>query len=76
MSNLNPLSNTVSLDDLLKANQQQFDRIFAAQMQDLGRAATTQPLSTQASSDATAEADAVSDMLNRRFGSRWTSEVM
>jgi hypothetical protein len=76
MSNLNPLSNTVSLDDLFKANKQQFDRIFAAQMQELGRGAAMPPSSIQAASGPTGEADTVYDMLNRRFGSGWTSEVI
>src|SRR5215469_15296073 len=76
MSNLNPLSNSVSLDDLLKANKQQFDRIFSAQMQELGRVATRPPSSTQVASGLTGETDTVYDMLNSRFGSRWTSEVI
>jgi N-methylhydantoinase B len=76
MSNLNPLSNTVSLDDLLRANKQQFDRIFAAQMQERGRAAPAQQSLSQAAADPSGAADAIYDVLNRRFGSRWTSEVM
>ena len=36
MANFNPLSSSVSFDDLLKANKQQFDRIFSAQTQELG----------------------------------------
>src|SRR5215469_9168496 len=76
MSNLNPLSNSVSLDDLLKANKQQFDRIFTAQMQELGRVATRPPSSTQVASDLTRRTDTVYDMLNSSFGSRWTSEVI
>jgi N-methylhydantoinase B len=78
MSNLSPLSNAVSLDDLLKANKQQFDRIFAAQMQGLGRGATDHQPSTQADPalGAPGDADALYTMFNRRFGSRWASEVM
>jgi hypothetical protein len=36
MPNFSPLSSTVSFDDLLKANKQQFDRIFSSQTQELG----------------------------------------
>ena len=36
MANFNPLSSSVSFDDLLKANKQQFDRIFSAQTEELG----------------------------------------
>ena len=36
MANFNPLSSTVSFDDLLKANKQAFDQIFSAQTKELG----------------------------------------
>ena len=36
MTNFSPLSSTVSFDDLLKANKQQFDQIFSAQTKELG----------------------------------------
>ncbi len=36
MTDLNPPARTVSLDDLLKANKAQFDRIFATQMTEIG----------------------------------------
>ena len=36
MTNFSPLSSSVSFDDLLKANKQQFDKIFSAQTQELG----------------------------------------
>ena len=36
MTNFNPLSSTVSFDDLLKANKQAFDQIFSAQTKELG----------------------------------------
>ena len=36
MTNFSPLSSTVSFDDLLKANKQQFDSIFSAQTKELG----------------------------------------
>jgi hypothetical protein len=81
VSNLNPLSNAVSLDDLLKANRQQFDRIFAAQMQNPGRAhapppAETAPMLLDREVELKAPDGDVYQMLNRRFGSRWASEVI
>ena len=36
MPNFSPLSSTVSFDDLLKANKQQFDSIFSTQTKELG----------------------------------------
>ena len=36
MTNFNPLSSTVSFDDLLQANKQQFDKIFSTQTKELG----------------------------------------
>ena len=36
MPNFSPLSSTVTFDDLLKANKQQFDSIFSAQTKELG----------------------------------------
>ena len=35
MPNFNPLSSTVTFDDLLKANKQAFDQIFSAQTKEL-----------------------------------------
>jgi hypothetical protein len=36
MTNFSPLGSTVSFDDLLKANKQQFDKVFSAQTKELG----------------------------------------
>jgi N-methylhydantoinase B len=83
MTNFNPLSNTVSFDDLLKANQQQFDKIFSAQTEELGllgvthRPPTSEDLaSASLSSEAAAQASDLYAMLNERYGSRWSSEVV
>ena len=83
MANFNPLSSTVSFDDLLKANKQQFDTIFSAQTKELGllgvthRPPTTADLaSASVSSEAAAKSGDLYAMLNERFGSRWSSEVV
>jgi N-methylhydantoinase B len=82
MANFNPLSSAVSFDDLLKANKQQFDRIFSTQTEELGllgashRPATAADL---ASASLASSADAPTDVyatLNERFGSAWSSEVV
>jgi N-methylhydantoinase B len=82
MANFNPLSSSVSFDDLLKANKQQFDRIFSTQTEELGllgashRPATAADL---ASASLVSSADTPSDVyviLNERFGSAWSSEVV
>src|ERR1700735_545416 len=83
MTNLSPLSNTVTFDDLLKTNKQQFDRVFALQSKELGLLATSHrpPTSTDLASaslasETPAEDSDVYAMLNRRFGSHWSSEVV
>ena len=83
MSNLSPLSSAVSFDDLLKANKQQFDKIFSAQTQELGllgsnhRPATSADLaSASLASEAAAQSSDVYATLNDRFGSQWSSEVV
>src|ERR1700728_1515043 len=83
MANFTPLSSTVSFDDLLKANKQQFDTIFSAQTKELGllgvthRPPTTADLaSASVSSEAAAKSGDVYAMLNERFGSRWSSDVV
>jgi N-methylhydantoinase B len=82
MPNFSPLSSTVSFDDLLKANKQQFDSIFSTQTKELGllgasvRPPTSADLtSASLSSGAAADGDLYA-MLNERFGSRWSSEVV
>jgi N-methylhydantoinase B len=83
MPNFSPLSSTVSFDDLLKANKQQFDSIFSAQTKELGllgasvRPPTSADLaSASVTSAAAAETGDTYAMLNERFGSRWSSEVV
>ncbi len=83
MANYSPLSSTVSFDDLLKANKQQFDRVFSAQTKELGllgsshRPATSADLaSASLASEAAAQSSDLYAMLNHRFGSRWSSEVV
>jgi N-methylhydantoinase B len=82
MADFSPLSSAVSFDDLLKANKQQFDKIFSAQTAELGllgvshRPPTAADLSSASlSSEAAAQAD-VYELLNERFGSVWSSEVV
>ncbi|MDP6816310.1 MAG: hydantoinase B/oxoprolinase family protein, partial [Alphaproteobacteria bacterium] len=78
-----PLGGAVSLDDLLKTNKAQFDKVFATQMQDNGlvaggpRPVTEEDLQSAglASLDEAPPPD-VTAMLNRRFGSAWSSEVV
>ncbi len=83
MTNLSPLSNTVTFDDLLKTNKQQFDRVFALQSKELGLLATSHRPPTSAdlasaslASETSADDSDVYAMLNRRFGSQWSSEVV
>ena len=81
MVDLNPHAGSVSLDDLLKANREQFDRIFTSQMGEVGlveaphRPATHEDLES-ASLEAHAPDGEVSEMLDRRFGTGWSSEVV
>ena len=83
MTNFNPLSSTVSFDDLLKANKQQFDKIFSAQTEELGLLGSTHRPPTAAdlasASLASQRGREPSDLyatLNDRFGSAWSSEVV
>ena len=83
MVDMNPHGKSVSLDDLLKANKEQFDKIFASQMGDVSLVNTTHRPPTHEdleSASLRAHADAsfgdVSGMLDARFGSAWSSEVV
>jgi N-methylhydantoinase B len=83
MTNSSPLSSSVSFDDLLKANKQQFDKIFLTQTEELGLLGITHPPPTSAdlasaslSSQATTQASDLYAVLNHRYGSRWSSEVV
>ena len=83
MSEFDPPAKSVSLDDLLKSNQAQFDELFAAQMNEVGVTAADRLPPTDADlSSASLEAAAVAAMaaviddLNARFGNSWSSEVV
>ena len=83
MSNFNPLSSSVSFDDLLKANKQQFDKIFSDQIQELGLLGSSHRPPTNAdlasasmASEAAARPSDIYAILNERFGSEWSSEVV
>jgi len=83
MTNLSPLSSAVTFDDLLKANKKQFDQIFTAQTKELGLigASRLPPMSADlvsasVSSEAVGQPLDLYAMLNDRFGSRWSSEVV
>ena len=83
MANYSPLSSTVSFDDLLKANKQALDQIFSAQTKELGLlSATHRPptstdlVSASLSSESSGRVGDLYAMLNERFGSRWSSEVV
>ncbi|MBO0759478.1 MAG: hydantoinase B/oxoprolinase family protein, partial [Bradyrhizobiaceae bacterium] len=82
MPNFSPLGSTVRFDDLLKANKQQFDRIFSAQTEELGllsaalRPATSADLSSTHLAARAAQESDIYTVLNARFGSRWSSEVV
>src|SRR5271170_8225718 len=83
MANYSPLSSTVSFDDLLKANKKQFDSVFSAQTKELGllgsshRPPTSADLaSASLTSEAAVQSSDLYAVLNDRFGSRWSSEVV
>jgi N-methylhydantoinase B len=83
MTNLSPLSSTVTFDDLLKANKAQFDLVFSTQIKELGllgashRPPTSADLiSASPPSEAAGRSSDVYAMLNDRFGPRWSSEVV
>ncbi len=81
MNEQNPERGRVSLDDLLKANKAQFDKVFADQMQASGllsvdhRPATADDLASASLSSSESAAD-VTTQLNARYGSGWSSEIM
>ena len=83
MTNFSPLSSSVSFDDLLKANKQQFDKVFSSQTEELGLLGSSHRPTTGAdlasaslASEAAAQASDVYATLNDRFGSQWSSEVV
>jgi N-methylhydantoinase B len=83
MTNFSPLGSTVSFDDLLKANKQQFDKVFSAQTKELGLLGSSHRPPTNAdlasaslASEAAEQPSDVYALLNDRFGSQWSSEVV
>jgi N-methylhydantoinase B len=83
MPSFNPLSSTVSFDDLLKANKQQFDKIFSQQTKELGLLGASHRPPTAADLTSASLASEVGEppsdlyaMLSERFGSGWSSEVI
>jgi N-methylhydantoinase B len=82
----------VSLDDLLQANKQQFDKLFSHQMEDVGLVAVShRPVTEEDLRSASLEAkeakgakgatgtgqgNDATALLNARFGERWSSEVV
>ena len=82
-SDTNPPRSSVSLDDLLQANKQQFDKLFSHQMKEVGLVATShRPVTQDDLGSASLEAAKVgrgndaTALLNARFGDRWSSEVV
>ena len=82
MPNFNPLSSTVSFDDLLKANKQAFDQIFSAQTKELGllgasrRPPTTADLaSASLASEAAGQSTDLYAMLNERLVTKTTCSL-
>ncbi|MBT3333506.1 MAG: hypothetical protein HN394_18540, partial [Rhodospirillaceae bacterium] len=81
MNDQNPDRGRMSLDDLLKANKAQFDKVFSNQMQASGllsvdhRPATAADLQSAGMASSETTADDVTAHLNARFGSRWSSEI-
>ena len=83
MADFSPLSSSVSFNDLLKANKKQFDKIFSVQTQELGLLGSTHrpPVEADLASASLASADddapsGIYAMLNARFGSDWSSEIV
>ena len=83
MPNFSPLSSKVTFDDLLKANKKQFDKVFSAQTKELGLlGASHRPPTAADLASASLASEAADDsgrplcVLNDRFGSAWSSEIV
>ncbi len=83
MTNFSPLGSTVSFDDLLKANKEQFDKIFLVQTKELGLLGSSHRPPTNAdlasaslASEAAGQPSDVYALLNDRFGSQWSSDIV
>ena len=76
-----PERGRMSLDDLLKSNKAQFDRVFSSQMSEAGLLSTDHRPVTAAdlqSASMTAAMDIgdVTAHLNARYGGAWSSEIL
>ena len=83
MSDRNPTGRAVSLDDLLNANKAQFDKVFAEQVRDSGlvgvtrrRVAEGDLYSASLGAARAAETADVAALLDSKFGTGWSSEVV
>ena len=90
MTESGPPTKTVSLDDLLKANKAQFDKIFGVQKEELGlRGMSRKPVTRHDLSSASMKADggdagsadpelaaAIAGLLDPLFGDQWRYEVV
>ena len=86
MSDFNPLRNSISFNALVKSNKEQFDKIFNEQMKSAGLTETSRRPATQEdlisagveaeNGNSSGEIADVIKLLNDRFGSRWSSEVV
>ncbi len=83
MADPNQRSRPGSLDDLLKANKEQFDRVFAGQMRDWGvTRAERPPIGTRERVESVPAAVAeaapadIKAYLTERFGPDWSSELV
>jgi N-methylhydantoinase B len=73
-----PARSSVSIDDLLKANKEQFDRIFADQMNQAGLVGATlrPPTREDLASASLRDGGDVTALLNAKFGNDWSFEVV
>ena len=83
MTDLNPPNKSVSLDDLLKANKDQFDQLFATQVNEVGLVDVSHRPATEADLMSPSlrgrhdgNGDDVTGFLDSRFGPGWSSEVV
>ncbi|MFP6773379.1 MAG: hydantoinase B/oxoprolinase family protein [Alphaproteobacteria bacterium] len=84
MNEQNPERGRMSLDDLLKANKAQFDKVFSTQMSEAGLLSTDHRPATAADLESASMAAAMDTMaigdvtahLNARHGSTWSSEIL
>jgi len=82
MPEMTPHASRTSLDDLLEANREQFDKVFSTQMGHSALADASAPPSsdagqTLAAAPARAKArDGATDLLLARFGGGWSSQII